>query len=149
MRQGREMDTKFMISLLISPLLVATIYSSSISVVFADVSCIDAINTDKPTKFCVTDKSPDMYKCVQQDDGKWKCTKTPASANVPPGLTDALNDVTGSKVDLNDRGVLEDPTTLPKLEQHVGPNVGVLGNLQGNNMTFSELNSNQNNKSND
>jgi hypothetical protein len=65
------------------------------------------------------------------------------SANVPPGLTDALNDATGPKANLNDRGVLEDPN-LPKLEQHVGPNEGVLGNLQGNNMTFSELNSSDN-----
>ena len=137
------MDTKFVIFVVISTLLVAAIYSSSTSVVFAAVSCIDAIGTDKPTKFCVTDTSPDMYKCVKQDDGKWKCTKTPASTNVPPGLTDALNDATGPKANLNDRGVLEDPN-LPKLEQDVGPNEGVFGNLQGNNMTFSELNSSNN-----
>jgi hypothetical protein len=136
------MDTKSVIFVVISALFVASIYSSSTSVVFAEVVCVDGVGTDKPTKFCITDSSPDNYKCVQQDDGKWKCTVI-KSANVPPGLTDALNDATGPKANLNDRGVLEDPN-LPKLEQHVGPNEGVLGNLQGNNMTFSELNSSDN-----
>jgi hypothetical protein len=142
MRQGKQMNTKSVIFVVISALFLPTIYSSFTSVVFADVSCIDAIGTDKPTKFCSTDKSPDTYTCVKQDDGKWKCTVI-KSANVPPGLTNALNDVTGPKANLNDRGGLEDPS-LPKLEQHVGPNEGVLGNLQGNNMTFSELNSSDN-----
>ncbi|MDW3612548.1 MAG: hypothetical protein QOK90_10505 [Nitrososphaeraceae archaeon] len=79
-----------------------------------------------------------MWKCEYQKDETWKCEKVKASANIPPGLTDALNDATGPKANLNDRGVLEDPTTLPKLEQDVGPRGG-LGNLQENN-TFSRAN---------
>jgi hypothetical protein len=136
------MDTKFMILLVISALFVAAIYSSSTSVVFAATSCIIVGNT----AICAFDDSDfgGLYKCEYQKDETWKCEKVKASANIPPGLTDALNDVTGPKANLNDRGVLEDPTTLPKLEQHVGPNEGVLGNLQGNNMTFSELNSSNN-----
>jgi hypothetical protein len=81
-----------------------------------------------------------LYACVELKDKTWKCEKVKASANVPPGLTDALNDATGPSANLNDRGVLEDPTTSPQLEQDVGPNEGVLGNLQGNNMTFSRAN---------
>jgi hypothetical protein len=136
------MDTKFMILLVISTLLIVSIYSSSTFIVFAETSCIIVGNT----AVCVSDDSDfgGMYKCEYQKDETWKCEKVKASANIPPGLTDALNDVTGPKANLNDRGVLEDPTTLPKLEQHVGPNEGVLGNLQGNNMTFSELNSSDN-----
>jgi hypothetical protein len=133
-KQGKEMNINSVIFVVISGLFVATIYSSSTSVVFAAVVCVDGVGTDKPTKFCITDSSPDNYKCVQQDDGKWKC-EVIKSANVPPGLTDALNDATGSKAPLNDRGVLEDPT-----QQGIGPNEGIPGNLQGNN-AFSELNS--------
>jgi hypothetical protein len=81
---------------------------------------------------------------VEQKDKTWKCEKVKASANVPPGLTDALNDATGPRANLNDRGVLEDPTTSQQLEQDVGTNEGLLGNLQGNNMTFSELNRSDN-----
>jgi hypothetical protein len=133
------MDTKFMILLAISTLLVAAVYSSSTSVVFgAETSCI--IVGSKA--ICAFDHSDvgGLYVCEEQKDKTWKCEKVKASANVQPGLTDALNDAIGPKANLNDRGVLEDPN-LPKLEQHVGPNEGVLGNLQGNNMTFSELNS--------
>jgi hypothetical protein len=136
------MDTKFMILLVISTLLVVSIYSSSTSVVFAETSCISVGNKAA----CLSDDSDfgGLYICEEQKDKTWKCEKVKASANVPPGLTDALNDATGPKANLNDRGVLEDPTTAPQLEQGVGPNEGVLGNLQGNNMTFSELNSSDN-----
>jgi len=136
------MDTKFMILLVISTLFVAAVYNSSTSVVFGETSCISVGSKAA----CISDDADfgGLYICEEQKDKTWKCEKVKASANVPPGLTDALNDATGPKANLNDRGVLEDPTTLPKLEQHVGPNEGVLGNLQGNNMTFSELNSSDN-----
>ena len=65
------MDPKFKILALISTLLVAGIYGSSIPNVLADVSCIDF---DKKTKICVTTNTNDMYNCVKQNDGKWKCT---------------------------------------------------------------------------
>ena len=45
-----------------------------------------------------------MWKCEYQKDETWKCEKVKASANIPPGLTDALNDATGPKANLNDRG---------------------------------------------
>ena len=77
------MKTSFVVLMVISTLLVAAIYSSSTSFVFADVSCLDS---DKKTKMCVTNTSPDLYECVKQDDGKWKCTKIQPSANVPPVL---------------------------------------------------------------
>jgi hypothetical protein len=113
------MGTKFVILAIISALLVPTIYSSSTSVVFADVSCIDY---DKKTKVCAT-SGGDMYDCVKQDDGKWKCTKIP-SANVPPGLSDALDDVTAAKA----------PKTLNEAE--------VPEQQSGDNMTFSRANIN-------
>lgn len=75
---------------------------------------------------------------MELKDKTWKCEKVKASANVPPGLTDALEDATGPRPNLKDGGVLEDPTTLPKLEQDVVPR-GELGNIQENN-TFSRAN---------
>jgi hypothetical protein len=142
MRQGKEMDTKFMIFVVTSALFVAAVYSSSTSVVFGETSCISVGSK----AICVSDDSDfgGLYACQEQKDKTWKCEKVKASANVPPGLTDALEDATGPKANLNDRGVLEDPTTSPQLEQDVGPNEGVFGNLQGNNMTFSELNRSDN-----
>ena len=122
-------------------MLIASVYSSSTSVVFGETSCISVGSK----AICVDDDSDfgGLYVCVEQKDKTWKCEKVKASANVPPGLTDALNDATGPKANLNDLGVLEDPTT-PKSEQGIGPSEGLQGNLQGNNMTFSELNSSGN-----
>ena len=142
MRQGKKMDTKFVIFVVISALFVAAVYSSSTSVVFGETSCI--IVGSKAV--CASDDSDfgGLYICEEQKDKTWKCEKAKASANVPPGLTDELKDATGPRANLNDRGVLEDPTTSPQLEQDVGPNEGILGNLQGNNMTFSELNRSDN-----
>lgn len=142
MRQGKEMNTKFAISVVISALFVTAVYSSSTSVVFGETSCISVGSK----AICVSDDSDfgGLYVCEEQKDKTWKCEKVKASANVPPGLTDALEDATGPKANLNDRGVLEDPTTSPQLEQDVGPNEEVFGNLQGNNMTFSELNRSDN-----
>ncbi len=136
MRQGKEMDIRFVIFVVISALFVATIYSSSTSVVFAVTSCI----TVGDTAVCASDDPlvGGMWKCEYQKDETWKCEKVKASANIPPSLTDAINDATGPKANLNDRGVLEDPTTLPKLEQDVVPRGG-LGNMQENN-TFSRAN---------
>jgi hypothetical protein len=127
-----------MIFAVITALFVAAVYSSSTPVVFGETSCISVGSK----AICVSDDSDfgGLYACVELKDKTWKCEKVKASANVPPGLTDALNDATGPRANLNDRGVLEDPTTSPQLEQDVGPNEGVLGNLQGNNMTFSRAN---------
>jgi len=61
-----------------------------------------------------------MYDCVKQDDGKWKCTKIP-SANIPPGLSDALDDVTAQKA-LNNGKILSE------------------NEESGDNMTFSRAN---------
>jgi len=96
------MNTNIVIFTVISTLLVGVIYSSSTPAVLADVSCIDY---DKKTKVCAT-SGGDMYDCVKQDDGKWKCTKIP-SANVPPGLSDALDDVTAQKA-LNNGKILSE-----------------------------------------
>lgn len=111
------MKPNFVVFMVISSLLVPVIYSSSTSVVFADVSCIDY---DKKTKVCAT-SGGDMYDCVKQDDGKWKCTKIPQNANVPPGLADALEDVTAEKVPSNGKILSENEET-------------------GDNMTFSRAN---------
>src|SRR6185503_11086121 len=92
-------------------LLVGVIYSSSTPVVLADVSCIDY---DKKTKVCAT-SGGEMYDCVKQDDGKWK------SANIPPGLSDALDDVTAQKA-LNNGKILSE------------------NEESGDNMTFSRAN---------
>lgn len=103
--------------MVISTSLVGVMYSSSIPVVLADVSCLDF---DKKTKICAT-SGGDMYNCVKQDDGKWKCTKIPQNANVPPGLADALEDVTAEKVPSNGKILSENEDT-------------------GDNMTFSRAN---------
>jgi hypothetical protein len=136
------MDTKFVIFVIISALFVASVYSSSSSVVFGETSCISLGSK----AICVSDDSMfgGLYACVELKDKTWKCEKVKASANVPPGLTDALEDATGPRPNLKDGGVLEDPSTSPQLEQDVSPNERVLGNLQGNNMTFSELNRSDN-----
>ena len=110
------MNTNIVIFTVISTLLVGVIYSSSTPAVLADVSCIDY---DKKTKVCAT-SGGDMYDCVKQDDGKWKCTKIP-SANVPPGLSDALDDVTAQKA-LNNGKILSE------------------NEESGDNMTFSRAN---------
>jgi hypothetical protein len=112
------MKTSFVVLMVISTLLVAAIYSSSTSFVFANVSCL---YSDKKTKMCVTNTSPDLYECVKQDDGKWKCTKIQPSANVPPGLADALEDVTAAKAPTNGKILSENEDT-------------------GDNMTFSRAN---------
>jgi hypothetical protein len=109
MRQGNEMHTKFVILAVISTLLVAAIYSSTTSVVFAAVSCIDASKTQK---FCVTTTEPgNMYDCVKQDDGKWVCKKVPQESKIPSGLSDALEDVTAAKA----------PKTLNEAEEPEQP----------------------------
>ena len=110
------MNTNIVIFTVISTLLVGVLYSSSTPVVLADVSCIDY---DKKTKVCAT-SGGEMYDCVKQDDGKWKCTKIP-SANIPPGLSDALDDVTAQKA-LNNGKILSE------------------NEESGDNMTFSRAN---------
>lgn len=129
------MDIKFIPLLIIFTLLVAAINSSSTSVVFGETSCISVGSK----AICVSDDSDfgGLYACVEQKDKTWKCEKVKASANVPPGLTDALNDASGPRANLKDRGVLEDPTTTPQLEQDVGP-TGQFQKFPENNMTFSE-----------
>lgn len=96
------MNTNIVTFTVISTLLVGVIYSSSTPVVVADVSCI---YYDKKMKVCATSGS-EMYDCVKQDDGKWKCTKIP-SANVSPGLSDALDGVTAQKAP-NDGKILSE-----------------------------------------
>lgn len=132
----KEMDSKSVIFVVISALFVASVYSSSASVVFGETSCISLGSK----AICVSDDSDfgGLYACVELKDKTWKCEKVKASANVPPGLTDALEDATGLRPNLKDGGVLEDPTTLPKLEQDVVPRGG-LGNMQENN-AFSRAN---------
>lgn len=132
----KEMDSKSVIFVVISALFVASVYSSSASVVFGETSCISLGSK----AICVSDDSDfgGLYACVELKDKSWKCEKVKASANVPPGLTDALEDATGLRPNLKDGGVLEDPTTLPKLERDVVPRGG-LGNMQENN-AFSRAN---------
>jgi hypothetical protein len=114
------MYTKIAIFTLISALLVAVFYSSSTSLVFADISCIDF---DEKTKICASTSDGNMYNCVKQDDGKWKCTKIPEEANVPPGLTDALEDVTAATVPNDGKILSENEDTA-----------------ENDNMTFSRAN---------
>ena len=111
------MNTSFVVLFVISTSLVGVIYGASTPVVLADVSCIDF---DKKTKICATSDG-DMYNCVKQSDGKWKCTKIPQNANVPPGLADALDDVTAQKVTTDGKILSEKEDT-------------------GDNMTFSRAN---------
>ena len=129
------MHTKLLTFAVISALFIAAVYSSSTSVVYGETSCISVGSK----AICVSDDSDfgGLYACVEQKDKTWKCEKIKASANVPPGLTDALNDATGPKANLNDRGVLEDPTTSPQLEQDVGPRWD-FRELPESNRTFSE-----------
>jgi hypothetical protein len=140
MRQGKELDTRFVIFVVISALFIATIYSSSTSVVFGETSCI--ILGSKAACVSDDDMFGGLYICEEQKDETWKCEKVKASANVPPGLSDALDDAIGPAGPLQEGGVLEDPTTTgPKLGHDVLPKGGgVLEQQTENNMTFSKSN---------
>jgi len=119
------MDTKFVILVVISALLVAAIYSSSTSVVFAATT--NCIYSGKNTAFCVTDDSAaDVYRCDKQKDGTWKCDKIQAIVNVPPGLTDALDDATGPAGPLQEGGVLEQPESTESNNTFTRANISAL-----------------------
>jgi hypothetical protein len=62
-----------------------------------------------------------MWKCEYQKDETWKCEKAKASANLPPGLSDALDDVTAAKAPNNGKVLSENEESQ-------------------NNMTFSRAN---------
>ena len=146
MRQGKEMDTKFVILMVISALFVTTIYSSSTSVVFGETSCISVGSK----AICVSDDSDfgGLYACVEQKDKTWKCEKVKASANVPPALTDALDDAIGPAGPLQEGRVLEKLESNATFAEGLGPNFGGVLEIPETNDTFSESNSSSNTSSN-
>ena len=140
MRQGKEMDTKFVILIFISALFVATIYhSSSKSVVFGETSCISVGSK----AICVSDDSMfgGLYACEEQKDKTWKCQKVKASANIPSGLTDALDDAIGPAGPLQEGRVLEKLESNATFAERLGPNFGgVLEQPTENNTSTSDNN---------
>jgi len=91
------MNTKFMIFVAISAILIAAIYSSSSHVIFATVTT-SCTGTSKKTTHCTvfdseTGDNP-SYNCTLNKDGKtWRCVQAASmgSSTIPPALKDAIN----------------------------------------------------------
>ena len=85
------MNTNFAIFVAIS-LLVAAIYSSSVSVVNATVAC--AKSKDGKTAYCTDSVKQTFYKCTKDTKGHWNCqditAKEAGSTNIPPALNNAI-----------------------------------------------------------
>ena len=85
------MNTNFAIFVAIS-LLVAAIYSSSVSVVNATVAC--AKSKDGKTAYCTDSVKQTFYKCTKDTKGHWNCqditAKESGSTNIPPALNNAI-----------------------------------------------------------
>jgi hypothetical protein len=133
------MDTKFVILLVISALLVAAIYSSSSTLkVFGNiVKNIGCSPTDGGKKVTCCGGE---YDSKGNHVGYW-CT-TCDNTQPPSNCTDrykGLVVVNPGKVisDVLQGGVSEDPTTGQQLDRDVGPR-GEFRELPENNMTFSE-----------
>ena len=140
MRQGKEMDTKFVIFGVISTLFVATIYSSfSPFQVFVE-GLIDGSITCSPQGGGKTYCCASVYEggpgvsttyCTTCDDTNPPSNCTPREKPrtvVNPGKV--LSEVLQG-------GVLEDPTTTRQLDRDVGPR-GEFQELPESNRTFSE-----------
>ena len=76
----------------IGALLVAAIYSSSVSVVHATIAC--AKSKDGKTAFCTDSVKQTFYKCTKDKKGTWSCQDiTPreaGSTNIPSALKNAI-----------------------------------------------------------
>lgn len=80
-----------MVFVTVSAFLVTAIYSSSVSVVYANIIC--GYTGDGLTKFCTDPLHQYFYRCDQDDEGKWNCHRasTVHSNDLPPALNDALD----------------------------------------------------------
>ncbi|TLX84014.1 MAG: hypothetical protein E6L01_08085, partial [Thaumarchaeota archaeon] len=92
------MDTKSLVFVVISSLLVAGIYSSSTYFVFAAVVCANAKGTGGTVKFCYRTDPTDnnVYRCEKGKNGKWTCAPTVTregggSNIVSPDLKNAID----------------------------------------------------------
>jgi hypothetical protein len=127
------MDGKFVIFMAISFVLVAAIYSSSVSVAFAAFACINT--KDQGLIVCTDSKAKTFTFCTKDKNGKWNCEKALESTNkLPPDLNNAINAAIeesqdtkeGPKTDLLDNGaLLEENNTdsndkVPKVPQDLG-----------------------------
>ncbi len=91
-----KMNTKFVIFVAISTILVAAIYSSSAHVIFATVTT-SCTGTSKKTVHCTvfdseTGDNP-SFNCTLNKDGKtWRCVQAASmgTSNIPPALKDAI-----------------------------------------------------------
>ena len=92
------MKSKFAIFVIIGTLLVAAIYSASISNVFA-ATC--EFSKDKTMAYCTVNTGlPDerTYFCSKNE--KWHCSYVETSGNPPPSLNDAIVKADSIKPDL-------------------------------------------------
>jgi len=119
MRQGKEMDTKFVTFAIISSLLVAAIYSSSIFFVSAALNTI-CTGTSPTTTTCVVQDGRKFttWECKTKDGGKtWSCKQVKAmtGGSIPPALTDSLTVAIENKVPnnfLNKGGLLTEDNQI-------------------------------------
>jgi hypothetical protein len=126
MRQGKEMDTRFLIFAILSTLLLAGIHSSSTTLAAKTTGITRSCTaTSTTTTVCTTIdhdfKDVSEWNCKTNDGGKtWSCSKAAAGKEaIPPGLKDALDvavqesadNTKVPKTDLNDGGLLKDDDT--------------------------------------
>jgi hypothetical protein len=139
MRQGKEMDTKFVILLVISALLVAAIYSSSSPFHVFVEGLIDGSIT------CSPQGGGKTYCCASVYEGGTVSTTyctTCDDTNPPSNCTEREKPrtvVNPGKVlsDVLQGWVSENPTTGQQLDRDVGPR-GDFRELPENNITSSE-----------
>jgi hypothetical protein len=87
------MDAKFVIFMAISFVLVAAIYSSSVSVAFAAFACINT--KDQGLIVCTDSKTKTFTFCTKDKNGDWKCEKAiESTVKIPPNLQDAIDAAT-------------------------------------------------------
>src|SRR5213594_763323 len=99
-----KMKTTFVILSIVSTLLVAAIYSSSVAFGAQEYVMSCSYTKDKKTSFC-SDNDPennDVWRCDKQKNGTWKCDKLPAArgGSIPPDLSKALSIATESVVNV-------------------------------------------------
>ena len=94
------MNTNLLIFVAIGSLLLAAIYSSSVSVVYATIAC--SKSKDGKTAFCTDSVKETFYKCTKNKSGKWSCQDITAmeagSTTVPSDLKKAMDLASGSAV---------------------------------------------------
>ena len=87
-----RMNIKFLILVATASFLVAAIYSSSVSVVYATIAC--AKSKDGKTAYCTDSVKQTFYKCTKDTKGHWNCqditAKDASSTNIPPALNNAI-----------------------------------------------------------